>query len=241
MFIVWGTKTMIAALGKNSVLFSLALLLSACGEYESEVKDFKSSTAYADLSYCLGLESSILVNGFKSTEIPSEDTIVIQTNFTKDSNNFVGQWIYNKNLKISELIFLGKEGSDETVMTSNNFADLCGKSSTQSNLSQNLQFKNDKRPNKKYGMALASFGDSVAAQNRTISLAGEINKLKIEEARQVQMIDNSYAVISANLNEELSPFQNLSAQTLESKFSEKGMRLDIQNIFIVKPYKEVRK
>ena len=139
------------------------------------------------------------------------------------------------------MIYLGKEGSDETVMTSNNFANICGKSSSQSNLSQNLQFKNDKRPNKKYGMALASFGDSVAAKNRTISMVDEINRLKIEDARPVQTIDNSFAVISANLKEELSPYQNLVVQTLENKFSEKGMRLDIQNIFIVKPYKDVSK
>lgn len=226
---------------KNYVFLLLALLLSACSGYENEVKDFKSSSAYADLSNCLGLESSIVVKGFRSSEIPSEDTIVIQTNFTKDAKKFVGQWIYNKNLKISELIFLGKDGSDETVMASNNFANLCGKSSSQTNLSQNLLFKSDKRLNKKYGMALASFGDSVAAQNRTISLVGEINRLNIEEARQVQMIDNSFAVITANLKEELSPYQNLKVQALESKFSEKGMKLDIQNIFIVKPYKEVRK
>ena len=232
---------MINTTHKNSVLFLLALVLSACGGYENEVKGFKSSTVYADLSNCLGLENSIVVKGFKSTEIPSEETIVIQTNFTKDSNNFVGQWIYNKNLKISELIYLGKEGSDETVMTSNNFANICGKSSSQSNLSQNLQFKNDKRPNKKYGIALASFGDSVASKNRTISLVDEINRLKIEDARPVQTIDNSFAVISANLKEELSPYQNLVVQTLENKFSEKGMRLDIQNIFIVKPYKDVSK
>ena len=61
------------------------------------------------------------------------------------------------------------------------------------------------------------------------------------DARPVQTIDNSFAVISANLKEELSPYQNLVVQILENKFSEKGMRLDIQNIFIVKPYKDVSK
>lgn len=217
------------------------VFLSACGGFDSEIKSFKAANVYSDLSNCLGVEAKIELRAFKSAEISNDDTLIIEAKFDKNNEKFYSQWLFNKNTKLTELAFFGKQNSDETVIVQNNFANLCGKTLTESGISKSLQLSSDKRKNKKYGMALATFGGSETAKNRTASLAVEINKLNIENSRAAQLIDNSFAVITTNNKDELSTFHNLVAQTLEKKFADKGMRLDIQSIIIVTPFKELKK
>ncbi len=177
-------------------LTSLFVLLSACGGndkkvYDKEVNDFKNSNTFSDLANCLGLESEIITKAFKPPEIATADIILIETSFSKNNGKFYSQWLYNHRLKISELVFVGKAGSDETVMEGNEFANLCGQSNGTFKISDSLLLKNDNRKNKNYGFALATFGYSEEAKKRTIKLSSDMNKLTIVNTRQVQTIQGN--------------------------------------------------
>jgi hypothetical protein len=222
-------------------MISMIAVLSACGGYTRDLNDFKSSTTFSDLTNCLGLETEIITRAFKPSEVDSDDTLLMEASFLKNNVKFYSQWLYNKKLKISELVFLGKAGSDETVMIGNDFADLCGKSNSGTKLSDNLLLKNDSRKNKDYGIALATWGSSDEDKKRTIELSSKMNKLNIVNTRQVQTIKGSYAVITTSLRDQPESYYNAEIHNLDFEFGGKGMKLhSIDKIIILKPYIEVK-
>jgi hypothetical protein len=212
----------------------LLALIVGCGEAEKEAKFFKASEIYADLTRCIGMDVPVKISAFSSSQIKSDDDrVVVEAVFDKSNNNYTAQWIYSKELGLSEFVYIGKSGESESILRGNNFGFLCGNF----DLTKNLKLSDNKRNNKKYGFNLAGFGGTTEAKARTIELSKEINALNIENSRPVKMLDNGFSVITENVYDEYyENFMKIYPETLEKEFRTKGMNLDVAQVIILKPY-----
>lgn len=225
----------IKRLGVKFLLFSI-YLISGCSIGGGDINGFQKSTAYLDLLDCIGLDANTTIKKFKSESIKNQDANVFQVNFENRGDKLIFQWIHHNKLNISELVYYGRVGDVETIVDDSSLNNLCGISKT--DLSPNLRLNNSPRQNKKYGMALATFGYSPEAKNRTISLSEEFNALQIEKSRPVQLFAKNFAVISTDLVNEVSIYNELKIMNKERDYLVRGMKLNISNVVVINPLEE---